>query len=162
MFLYSSLIYLRTDGPSPPQQAVLCSLPSRLPLPFSVFNYCCVNSIRETINCVIGQLAWGRGSSSSFITNTKPNWKQECTLSPLERLNTWDPQFTLSPIFLSLSSVLYFYPLCSLHHPGFLFSFRPASLPVICPSCVGSLFLTHSLGPHLCLMSRCPNLISKV
>lgn len=131
---------------------------SRPPLFFSASNYCCTNSIRETISCAIGQLAWGWGCSSTFITNTKPSWKQECTLSSLEKPNIWDPWFT----FLSLSYVLYFYPLCSLHHPGFLFSLRPASLPVICPSCMGSLYFTLSLGPRLCLRCHCPDLISMV
>lgn len=127
----------------------------------SVCNYCCINSIRETISCVIGQLACGWGSSSSFRTNMEPNWKQECSVSPLERLNIRDPHFNPSSIFWSLSSVLYFYPLCSLHHPDFLFS-SAHLLFLWSVHHVGALSLPHSLGPCLCLMSCCPNLISKV
>lgn len=133
----SALIYIRADGSYSPLQAVLCCLPSTLALfttliflLFSVSNYCCINSIRETISCVIGQLAWGSGSLSSFITNTKPNWKLECALSPWERLHIRDPQLTLSSILLSLSLFL-----SSLHPPSPLcpVSIPLSPLPVISP-----------------------------
>lgn len=75
-----------------------------LPL-FPVSNYSFINSIRETISCVIGQLAWGSGALSSFITNMRPNWRQKAVIpsgeAPFQRAHLDLPDSVLHPTFSS-------------------------------------------------------------